>query len=295
FTVFDIQDTNTGRHISSVPYSGEFLRDCRFDGLKFHASFITYEVTIVIGPIVCYISRGVTVLFQVGKTIGLESISRNSVWGTSPNITSGPIADVLHRIEQIYDLDVIDSVLLKSLAPSDDFGVTNDSISSFHVAFDPKSGSELECLGGHIMFRSSSPVICHTGNSTNGAGLGHCIRDPSAISAINNYLRIMWSSHLMYLGTPSNSNVLTDAKLMETKISNLSLPIPPGYFFHWPLPPVERTQFNMVYRCRFLKWKSPSLLFVDVTVATVSLFMAYWSGLNMLLTYIVKVPSDRSE
>ncbi|KAF8596425.1 hypothetical protein BDV93DRAFT_563366 [Ceratobasidium sp. AG-I] len=50
-----------------------------------------------------------------------------------------------------------------------------------------------------------------------------------------------------------------------------------------PLEEPKPVQFLAQYICRSMTWKQPYNLFIDVLVATVSLFMAYWGILNCAL------------
>ncbi|KAF8603177.1 hypothetical protein BDV93DRAFT_544867 [Ceratobasidium sp. AG-I] len=127
-------------------------------------------------------------------------------------------------------------------------------------------------------------------------------------SLMLNFLQVLQSATYSDLGIKSPYNLFSNPELMRQtlqpnfkamKYSNTSNPYNAydvlrnmtkyGLPFEEPQP----VQFHAQYLCNGMAWKSPSNLVLDVLVATVSLFMAYWGILNVVLEYLATRSSPR--
>lgn len=127
------------------------------------------------------------------------------------------------------------------------------------------------------------------------------------------YVKILRSAINLDLGVNSLYNILSSAELMRETlqptldyISDLNTTRHPfskhtNEIIHnmtWyglPLDEPYPVQFLAQYLCNGMTWKSSSNLVLDVLVATVSLFMAYWSILNFVLRQLAIASSPYGE
>ena len=127
------------------------------------------------------------------------------------------------------------------------------------------------------------------------------------------YSSALWSAILMDLGVNASYNILTHPALMRQTLQpsldalaklNVSWD-PQAYYaqafladmakFGLPVEEPKPVQFLAQYLCHGMTWKQPSNLFIDVLVATVSLFMAYWTIINFALRYLATRSSPHGE
>lgn len=128
------------------------------------------------------------------------------------------------------------------------------------------------------------------------------------------YIQVLGSAIPLDLGVETPGNILTSPEWMRRSFrSNLDMLAQFKVLFNnapnqtekilanmsdfgLPLAAPQPTQFLAQYLCNGMAWKKPSSLFVDVLVATVSLFMAYWGILNFVLRYLATMhfPNGRS-
>lgn len=117
---------------------------------------------------------------------------------------------------------------------------------------------------------------------------------------MNNYVQVLWSAALLDLGVNAPYNRLTNRELMLEKLKT-DFTASQGTNVQWPdnhevdtilanmtvpLAAPQPVALNARYICRRMVWKTPANLVLDVLVATVSLFMAYWAVLNFVLSFI---------
>ncbi|KAF8595163.1 hypothetical protein BDV93DRAFT_564689 [Ceratobasidium sp. AG-I] len=118
------------------------------------------------------------------------------------------------------------------------------------------------------------------------------------------YASALWSAVLLDLGVNASYNILTHPELMRQTLqptlealAKLSVTWDPRAFyaqailadmtkFGLPVEEPQPVQFLAQYLCHGMTWKQPSNLIIDVLVATISLFMAYWTILNFVLRYL---------
>lgn len=125
---------------------------------------------------------------------------------------------------------------------------------------------------------------------------------------MENYLRIFYSAILSDMGIASKSNVMTDIDLFKRVIRSTDLSSPaagnksevnavlenfPEY--NLPLASVQPSRLNSEYLCHYTSWKTHSALAMDVCVATASLFIAFWSSLQIILAFFAKKSSNRGK
>ncbi|KAG8721354.1 hypothetical protein FRC09_008016 [Ceratobasidium sp. 395] len=169
--------------------------------------------------------------------------------------------------------------------------------------------SEFEILPD-LSFRYLDGTWSGIGGVVQGPRLGEYFSDLS-MAVFENYAYVFWSTVLSDLGVSSKPNILTDDDLFRQTIhSNLSLPrgisvawingtavdyvLGETVSFHLPFNDVRPTLFNARYICRKVVWKEPGSLVGDVLVATISFFMAFWSGLHITLRYFAVGSSAHS-
>ncbi|KAF8596082.1 hypothetical protein BDV93DRAFT_611089 [Ceratobasidium sp. AG-I] len=116
-----------------------------------------------------------------------------------------------------------------------------------------------------------------------------------------NYLQVLLSAIHLDLGVKFPYNILSNSELMHKTLQenmdaiirlNTSTNVDEvqGILLNMtkyglPVEEPQPAQFHAQYICRGMTWKQSSNLVLDVLVATVSLFMAYWGILNCALQY----------
>ncbi|KAG8777048.1 hypothetical protein FRC12_000563 [Ceratobasidium sp. 428] len=185
--------------------------------------------------------------------------------------------------------------------------------------------SEFEILPD-LSFRYLDGTWSGTGGVAQGPRLGEYLGKPLgdkpasgsesiysdlSMAVFENYAYVFWSTILSDLGVSSKPNILTNVDLFRQTIhSNLSPPrgisvtwingtavdyiLSDTTSFHLPFNDVRPTLFNARYICRKVAWKEPGSLVGDVLVATISFFMAFWSGLHITLRYFAVGSSAHS-
>ncbi|QRW02482.1 hypothetical protein RhiLY_01480 [Ceratobasidium sp. AG-Ba] len=183
FAIGDIHDLHTGKHVASVPYSGETLRRCHPKTVTFTVDFHTYEFHTRIYPIICYIDGGLSIFVDKATTAPLTI---PDWWGTFRNLSDRPTARILLRIQHIYSQSVTDNVLKKNLTAFDNNG-SKDHVSSFYARYQVHNYSVISFDKGNIFFERSPPLIL---SKASGNKSEDFICDPSVFTAVSNNLRI---------------------------------------------------------------------------------------------------------
>ena len=134
----------------------------------------------------------------------------------------------------------------------------------------------------------------------------HVLNSPQSPTFFENYLRIFSSAILSDLGIASQPNVLASKDLFmrfmkPVNFSNeVIAELPPNRSiainhilanisnYNLPFSSIHPTQFSEQYLCNYRNWKSPTSLFMDVCVATVSLFLGFWGTLRVVLGFLAR-------
>ncbi|KAF8602112.1 hypothetical protein BDV93DRAFT_220626 [Ceratobasidium sp. AG-I] len=117
---------------------------------------------------------------------------------------------------------------------------------------------------------------------------------------IHNYIYVFWSAILTDLGSVSEVDLFTNTTTLARLLINPPSPsatFPTNSSGHspealselgLPLDSTGPSRFTNRYLCHTLSWKPAASLVVDVLVATLSFFMAYWATLNLALSHFAK-------
>ncbi|KAF8602123.1 hypothetical protein BDV93DRAFT_545523 [Ceratobasidium sp. AG-I] len=114
---------------------------------------------------------------------------------------------------------------------------------------------------------------------------------------IHNYFYVLWAGILADMGSTSKLDLLANITTMRRFIQDYPLrdnTKGPTFIYDnlsmlgLPVDPVQPTHLTTRYLCRHMAWKPILSLLVDVIVATLSLFMAYWATLALILGYYAR-------
>ncbi|KAG8768087.1 hypothetical protein FRC12_005771 [Ceratobasidium sp. 428] len=124
---------------------------------------------------------------------------------------------------------------------------------------------------------------------------------PSSVTTVENYIHVVAGCILTDLGASPKQNALASAEAFQNAVKPIdtSWRHPSGHWdfyaimileggmkeYDLPFMSIQPTSFNAYYLCHYLSWKAPVNLAIDVFVSTASLFMVFWSGLNMVMRF----------
>lgn len=251
YTVKEVIHSSSHKRLPSASYSGTPLTNCSVDTMEIQATLSTHEMKFE-ATINCPLPENQILVLSSQSRVSIETKGTDD---TIFNHTSKPLHMVLPRIVSVYDYHVFSQVLRTGQLSVPMFG--NTMISAMYFQAKLEKQSEIHYTQGvlHGAFAS--------------LGYSEAIKELSKLSvlSIENYMRIWWSALLIDLGAESDSNVLTDAQLLNRKVPSIH----GGIYgektkFMSPLPPIEPTRLNMQYRCTVMKWKSIGQLISDLLI-----------------------------
>ncbi|KAG8709970.1 hypothetical protein FRC09_000380 [Ceratobasidium sp. 395] len=124
---------------------------------------------------------------------------------------------------------------------------------------------------------------------------------PSSVKTIENYIHVIAGCILTDLEAAPEQNALASVEAFQSAVKpmNTSWRHPSDHWdfyaiiileggmgeYDLPFTSIESTSFNAYYLCHYLSWKAPANLVIDVFVSTASLFMVFWSGLNLVMRF----------
>ncbi|KAF8597169.1 hypothetical protein BDV93DRAFT_562563 [Ceratobasidium sp. AG-I] len=274
YTIESIISTETGGELSTLAYEGSVLDNCTITAM---GAFIDYskEEMNTDTKIKCTLAGKHE--FIAGLTIALhsgDSITRHLFKPYGPKVTNTTaMSRVASQLLQLLAVDAGNGLVRTIVAynkPDDcTVYITWDSIEEYE-------------------------------------GMSMCPNDfPSDLIGISgltldNFVQVLWSAVLLDLAVNTTYNRLSISGLMSQSlhqhinVTGLGSQEPLGQVdvvlanikaYGLPLKESQPIQFNAGYLCHKMWWKTPTNLIVDITVATISLFMAYWTILHLVLRF----------
>ncbi|KAF8594156.1 hypothetical protein BDV93DRAFT_580809 [Ceratobasidium sp. AG-I] len=270
YTIESITSTETNDKNTTLVYEGSTIENCTITNMKISGDFQRSEVQVQT-KINC------TLPGRIVLTAGFNTvIDREGADSSEPH---NQMAQKSIRLVNILESDVR-SILL-GLSAS--YGGTFLSC-YFSV--------EWEDIGGH-----GSGGICDADKPT--------VKEIECLAVTFwNLSSVLWSAVLLDLGVNAPYNRLSNPELMRQTLqpnvdhlenlshesslraSGVKAILTNMTRYGLPLEYSSPVQFHAQYLCHGMTWKKPSNVVIDVAVATVSLFMAYWAVLNFVLRYL---------
>ncbi|KAF8595155.1 hypothetical protein BDV93DRAFT_548946 [Ceratobasidium sp. AG-I] len=278
YTLESITSTEDGQALSMLAYEGSVIENCTIAGMAGMGDFGRAEVKVK-AKINCTLPGNIelitaldTVIFSVAP-LDFVSKSQNRKQRNETNI-----AQTTSQLVEMFTADVYTNF-----------------------------GSLLEAYN----YSFSTCYVWDSWDSIGDFGYGQTCNDDfptegevrSVVFTLNNLAQILWSAVLLDLGVTAPYNRLSDLDLMRRSLEP-NLVVLAGLNISWPhvnlaadrvlanmtglglpLKQPQPVPFNARYLCHKMWWKTPTNLALDMLVATVSLFMAYWAVLNLALRY----------
>ncbi|KAF8595162.1 hypothetical protein BDV93DRAFT_114565 [Ceratobasidium sp. AG-I] len=275
YTIKSLAGSNSGDMISTLVYEGSVIENCTLD-------FVTAQGDVAL-------STGIKLESSLNCTLAgnIELLA-----GFSTNLFDGLVfephtqmAQAVFKLANLFRKDYSDTM-------------SNLFSHKYMLALTPCS---------FTLYRHPTGGSYSYGNCYN-----HIPTDDEAgsvVDALDIYVQVLAAAISLDLGVEASPNILTNSTWMRRSFQlnqemlarfNVSWDNSPhqverilanltGYGL--PLEPPQPTQFLAQYLCNGMVWKKPSNLVVDVLVATISLFMAYWGILNFVLRYLATMSS----
>ncbi|KAF8596077.1 hypothetical protein BDV93DRAFT_573024 [Ceratobasidium sp. AG-I] len=179
-----------------------------------------------------------------------------------------------------------------NIVPKLEFEVTQ-----FKTLFQNSNSSLQPCHFGMTVLPENSSSVWTT------CGYNYPMQNQidTVLHLMSNLLQVLLSAVFIDLGVKYPYNLLSNAELMrETLQSNIdaiarlntSTRVAEAKDillnmarYGLPIEESQPAQFLAQYLCHGMIWKQPSNLVIDVLVASISIFMAYWGILNFALRY----------
>ncbi|KAF8594157.1 hypothetical protein BDV93DRAFT_565733 [Ceratobasidium sp. AG-I] len=261
YTIESITSAESGEKISTLVYEGQVIENCTDTALAVAGDFYEQGLTIV-GNVTCTFSGGIQLIA-----------------GFNTDTNSGGLAYEPHN-----HTTQVASQLVKMLS---DEAVSQ--LSGFHpcpfrfaVNTSHTTPSRERCED-ETLTASTLDVLLNIG-----ANYAQMLWSTIYLDlGINSPYYIMDNSELMRQLLQSNVDAITKlntSQLNQGHVSQDVLANMTGYGL--PLEAPKQVQVLAQYLCNGMAWKKPSTLVIDVAVATISLFMAYWGALNFVLRFI---------
>ncbi|KAF8596081.1 hypothetical protein BDV93DRAFT_548523 [Ceratobasidium sp. AG-I] len=265
-----------GQDLSMIAYDGSVIENCTIISIGAWGDYSKPDLHVG-GKVQCFLPGG----------IQLRTSFQNFMYPGTP----------LSPLNQYYDLKVTDETYLARTANLLVAAFMLDVRDSFYFVVGEHSSTYAPC-DFYVAGQSTKNPL---------PGVITCLDDflatdqaQTLLTALDNYMQVVWSAVLLDFGVNTSQNILTDTQLMLRSFrpypsnSSISPPYVHGATdevlanttgFGLPIKQSPPTSFNARYLCHRMWWKSPNNLVLDVTVATVSLFMAYWAMLSFALRY----------
>ncbi|KAG8764687.1 hypothetical protein FRC12_007941 [Ceratobasidium sp. 428] len=271
---------------SNANYNGWSLDRCTVGIVNMVVNFAAYEANFEFA-VNCLLPGDMTLNATTGSVVKAVNSDYNKPIASSSCL--GPTASKICRLMLAFNSDFFQDVLYllpeynRTLPP-----VTVDQTFQLHA------NSTVEWLYGAF------------------TGLGVLKKDPgqvgfqrdispSSVTTIENYIHIVAGSILTDLGAAPEQNALASVEAFQDAVKpiNTSWRLPSDHFnlytmrilnggmeeYNLPFTSIQPTSFNAYYLCHYRSWKAPVNLVIDVLVSTASLFMVFWSGLNLVMRF----------
>ncbi|KAF8596427.1 hypothetical protein BDV93DRAFT_610910 [Ceratobasidium sp. AG-I] len=272
YTIREISSREPGGRLSSLAYEGQVIEECEDIIMSANGGISTGDEKFT-ATTICTFSGGAnfTIDFSTSEDDLLEFESQ-----TRMARKAGQLVSVLER-EVVFFLSIAFTLPDAKFHPC-----------GFYIALDPAPSypNGPNCTHFHHMPNEVEQVL----------------------HLVSTYLQVLRSTIYLDLGIKSPYYLFSNPELMrktlQPNFKDLGLFSPSDFKdaydvlhnmtrYGLPFEEPQPVQFHAQYTCRGMTWKSPSNLVLDVLVATVSLFMAYWGILNFVLQYFATSSSPR--
>ncbi|KAG9098099.1 hypothetical protein FS749_004683 [Ceratobasidium sp. UAMH 11750] len=291
YTIRNFVDKSTREVFSSIGYNGSSLSDCGVQSMGVFVNFITVDALFE-ANINCTLAGNLEMIATAPSLVTLRADSSSSIMErfeqelTHKQTQSTYLAPAIARLLAALGTDFMNQFLPN--IPTIDSTTVRTVYSGFEIYSDMK-------------FFYHPGTWSFFGAVSQGAILPKVFNNLS-MSVFENFASVFWSAVLVDLGVTSRPNILTNADLFRQVIHS-DLPDIKGISLSWvngtaanfilnnptefdlPFTNIQSTSFNARYMCRYLSWKTPVSLVVDVLVATVSFFMLFWAAFKIALQY----------
>ncbi|QRV90310.1 hypothetical protein RhiJN_18328 [Ceratobasidium sp. AG-Ba] len=283
YTIVNLYNASQDISVSNVKYGGANLTDCRVNYASVDLNFAV-PTAVWLMNITCKFDPHIE-LSATTTTV----ISMNNNYDDNPHMTIG--ASQASRLITLFRNDAYNDLLVG--------GFMGDLNAAYYLFYLLPNAS-IEWITGSVSFPKK--IWRDQGRET--------FRGSISVNMTENYIYVWAGLVLSDLGVDSQQNVLNSVDAFNQHIKPLNWSwrlselresgtnkflrgeLPAEYDFQFGVK--EPTTFNAYYLCEYTSWKSGISLFVDVFVATASLFMAFWGILNLVLRFWATGSSEKT-
>ncbi|KAG8724105.1 hypothetical protein FRC09_000318 [Ceratobasidium sp. 395] len=278
---------------SNANYNGSSLGRCTVDTVNMVINFAAYEANFEFA-VSCLLPGDMSLNATTVSVVKAVNSDYNKPIA-SPSCL-GPAASKICRLMLAFNSDFFQDVLYLLPEYNRTPPVTVDQTFQLHA------NSTVEWLYG--AFTGLGVLNHYPGEVGFQLSIIECCGiylSPSSVTTIENYIHVVAGSILTDLGAAPEQNALASVEAFQNAVKplNTSWRLPSDHFnlyamkileggmeeYSLPFTSIEPTSFNAYYLCHYLSWKPPVNLVIDVFVSTASLFMVFWSGLNLVMRF----------
>ncbi|KAG8795682.1 hypothetical protein FRC12_011291 [Ceratobasidium sp. 428] len=278
---------------SNANYNGSFLDRCTVGTVNMVINFAAYEANFEFA-VNCLLPGDMSLNATTGCVVKAVNSDYNKPIA-SPSYL-GPTASKICRLMLAFNSDFFQDVLYLLPGYNRTPPVTVDQTFQLHA------NSTVEWLYG--AFTGLGVLNHYPGKAGFQRDIRYCcfpLYVDEYVTTIENYIHIVAGSILTDLGAAPEQNALVSVEAFQNAVKplNTSWRLPSDHFnlyamkileggmeeYDLPFTSIESTSFNAYYLCHYLSWKAPVNLVIDVFVSTASLFMVFWSGLNLVMRF----------
>ncbi|KAF8595149.1 hypothetical protein BDV93DRAFT_564674 [Ceratobasidium sp. AG-I] len=279
YTIRSLQDPHTGEEFSTSTYNGTVLKNCGISTMGVFVNYFSFDANFEV-KVRCILAGNMQFTATTNSLVSLRT--------NDGSVFSREFSDTLKIERTNSTASTIAQLLLF-------FGL--DFFAFLKVTPAPLEGRPVATIFSEVAVHPNHTLqyLDATWSAQGYVDRGYpftSIFNSTTMIPFENFVQVLWSAVLFDLGGDASLNVLTDVELFKRLVRQHSEGdggTGVGYVLNHlsesnlPFNQTEAVPLNARYLCRRRSWKTPTNLFVDVLVATSSLFLIYWNLVNFVL------------